>query len=328
MTRAQRRDQTQTLLSHSTNGVIRVLRLAELGVPANTAYRRCGLDGPWRRLLPGVVCLHNGPPTREQQVSAALLYAGPDAVATGLEACRQHGLRKTGETDGTGGTGTDGVVHLLVPADRKVHSNGFAVVERTTRMPPAVVRGGTPLAPTTRAVLDACRRITTLAPCRALLAEAVQRRFTTPDKLRAELARGSQRGSAIPRKALAEISEGAHSVAEIDAYGVWQRSQLPVPAWNGRLVGPDGEYIATPDAWFDDVALAWEIDSRQYHSDPDGYAATMARNTRYATHGVVLLQSLPARVRDEPEAVARELRAAYAAAAARPRPDVTHHPVG
>lgn len=306
------------LLANSRDGAIRVMRLEELGVASCTAYRRCRPGGPWQRILPGVVLLHNGPVSGRQRVLAALLYGGSDAVVTGAEACRRYGLQAVGE---------DGVVHLAVPADRKVHSCGFVVVERTTRMPGNPVwRDGVPLMPVTRAVLDAGRRLTERDPCRALLTETVQRRMTAVEDLASELALGSSRGSAIPRTVLAEMSEGAHSVAEIDGARLWKRASLPPARWNGELLWPNGVFLAKPDAWVDEVALAWEIDSVTHHADPEGFQRTVARNVRYARAGIVVVQTLPSRLRSDPVAVVRELRDAYAAAAARPRPSVIFRP--
>jgi len=87
--------------------------------------------------------------------------------------------------------------------------------------------------------------------------------------------------------------------------------------------GADGQFIAVPDAWCDEVALAWEIDSFEWHSDAKGYARTVARNTRYTAAGIVVVQTLPSRLRDDPAGVISDLRAAYTTAAARPRPPVT-----
>lgn len=302
------------LRRHGWNDVIRVMTLESLGVPSTTAYARCRPGGEWRRLLPGVLALHNGPVSRLQQVSAALVYAGDHAMITGAEACRRHGLSSVADSGDA--------VHVLVPAARKLHSAGFVLVERTERLPAPTVRSGIPLAPPPRCVLDTCRRMSAMDPCRALLSEVLQRRMTSHRSLSEELAAGSTRGSAIPRKVLAELSSGAHSVAELRAQRLWQRAGIPPAAWNGRLYGPDGGYIASPDAWRDDVGFAWEIDSVAHHSDHAGFAATLARNARYAAAGVVVLQTLPSRLQTDAQSVIRELRAAYRAAQDRPRPAV------
>jgi hypothetical protein len=293
---------------------MRVAQLMELGLSAATIYRRCRPGGPWQRPLPGVVLLTTGLPSRRQQISAALAYGGPDAIITGAEACRLIGLSEA--------PGPGDLVHLLVPHGRRLHNHGQVLVERTRRMPKVWTRNGFPVAQPTRAVLDAARRLTELRPARALLAEAVQRSFTTLDLLGRELDAGGQRGSALPRRVLGELLPGTRSVAEIDAERLWVKSGLPAPLWNRRLVGPSGEYLGRPDAWFDDVGLAWEIDSLAHHFSVAAFERTIARNQRYVTAGILCLQTLPSELINNPERVIAKLREAYAAAAAHPRPDV------
>ncbi|WP_370946206.1 hypothetical protein AB5J62_01020 [Amycolatopsis sp. cg5] len=302
------------LLAESEDGVIRTRDLKDLGVPSSTITRQCEAGGSWRWLLPKIVSLYRAPPTRRQQLVAAKLYGGERAVVTGYEACRAFSMRNVPD-------GRD--IHLLIPQERRLNGCDFVVIERTQRMPKVVVREGIPLAPPTRAVLDSARRVRKLVPVRALLTEAVQRGLTTVARLSEELATGSQRGSAIPRRVLNEMRPGAHSVAEIAAEHVWRRSGLPQPLWNRRLVNAAGDYIATPDAWFDQVGLAWEIDSVEFHAGSEGYARTLQRNCRYAAAGILVVQTLPAKLREAPDEVVAELRAAYAAAASSARPLVT-----
>ncbi|MFC5098674.1 hypothetical protein [Amycolatopsis plumensis] len=304
----------ERLFAASRRGVITVTQLEALGVPQETSYRRCLPGRPWQRLLPGVVLLRTGEPTRRQLLEGALLHCGDNAIITGMESCRRQGLRRE--------AGTDEPVHLLLPAHLKTTSCGYVLVERTTRMPVPVHRDGLPLAPAPRAVLDECRRLREHPPIRALLAEAVQQLGLDPAELSAELETGSRRGTAVPRAVLREIARGARSAAEGLAMGLWRRTGLPEPVWNFEVHDEHGRYIATPDAWCDEVAFAWEIDSYEFHFGQPGYAATLARNNRYAAAGIVLVQTVPSRLRSEPRAVVAELVSAYRTAATRPRPPV------
>ena len=313
MKRGEWAARTDDMVRASHDGVIRVSALMRLGVPDCTSYRRCQPGGPWRWLLPGIILLSNGQPTARQRLAAALLHGGTDAVVTGLEAARQHGLRQVPSDD---------AIHMLIPHDQHVRSAGFAVVERTIHMPEPVVRNGIPLTPLDRAVLDAVRRWRKVDPVRALLTEAVQRGHSVPTDLMVELNFGSRRGSAVPRRVLYELELGLRSVAESHGLEVWRKSGLPEAKWNVPVHDAKGAFVAMPDAWFDDVALAWEIDSYEWHFDAKSYARTVARNTRYAAAGVAVVQTLPSRLRDDPAAVIAELRAAYEAAKARPRPPV------
>ncbi|WP_326958533.1 hypothetical protein [Amycolatopsis sp. NBC_01286] len=251
--------------------------------------------------------------TDEHRIRAALLHGREGALLTGIHAMLRHGLRSAPEP-------TD--VHVLVPADRRVGSMAFVHVERTTRLPPARVLREVPTVPTHRAVIDAARRMRNHDAVVAMMAEAIQRRRCTPEALARELADGKRAGRVLPARALAPLLGGARSVAEVDAWRLLGRSKLPECRWNIKLFTADGRYIATPDAWWDEVGLAWEIDSRRHHSGPGEHAGTLARNTRYLRAGVVVLQTLPARLRSEPQKVLAELRAAYGIARGRPRPDV------
>jgi hypothetical protein len=246
-------------------------------------------------------------------VEAALLYAGEQAMVTGIEACQRYGLENVPQ---------DLSVQILVPARRKIISNGYAVIERTTRLPEPVVRDDIPLAPLTRSVLDACRRLRTHEPVSALITEAVQRKRLHPEHLRYELEHGSQRGTAVPREVLRDVISGAHSVAEIDAMRVWERTGLPPLEWNRELFDVHGTFIARPDAWCPSVGMVWEIDSYEFHFTKEGYARTIERNARYAANGIIILQTLPRRLRSEPDAVAAELIATHQAASSRPCPQI------
>ncbi len=154
------------------------------------------------------------------------------------------------------------------------------------------------------------------------MAESVQRRFCTPEMLTRELDQAGRIGTALPRKALTPLLAGARSVAEADAWCLWRRSGLPPGHWNVPIHDANGNYIATPDFWCDEIAFAWEIDSYRHHANLEDHRATVARNARYVAAGIVVLQTLPSRLRTEPDEVERELQAAFQTAQARPRPAV------
>jgi hypothetical protein len=290
--------------------VVRVDDLVRLGLARSTIAHRCRAGGPWRRMLPGIVKLDNGPPTRAERRRAALLHAGDGAVLTGLDALELHGMERMPRPSGA--------VHLLVPAVRRRAGSGLVLVERTDRLPRAVP-GRWPLAPVPRAALDACRRIADRDQVRALLAEVVQRARCAPAELNAELAAGSGRGSRLPRDVLAEISDGVRSAAEAKARELVLRSGLPAPLWNAKLYDRGGRFIAMPDAWFDDVGMAWEIDSKEWHLGPVDYEQTLDRRSAMMAEDVVVMHTLPSKLARRTE-VLDELRRNHRNAARRPRP--------
>ncbi|WIY03608.1 hypothetical protein QRX60_07075 [Amycolatopsis mongoliensis] len=277
-------------------------------------YRRCLPGGPWQRLLPGIIVLHNTTPTTREQLLGALVYAGPKSMVTGAAACRQYGLRVPAVFPARD-------VHLLIPQQHKATSTEFLTVERTWRLPAPHLREGIPLAPLVRAVTDAARRMRTEEPVGELLVEALQRGRCSPGAINAELDRGTKRGTALPRRLLAEWLD-LRSVAEARAKELSRRLAIPPSHWNPEVHDAAGTYIGRPDGWWDDVALAWEIDSVDFHFSRDGYARTLRRNSRYAAAGISVVPTLPSRLRDDPGGVLAELEAAYRAAAARPRPPV------
>ncbi|MGH3620874.1 MAG: hypothetical protein ACRDQ5_03670 [Sciscionella sp.] len=297
-----------------TNRVAKAAELIHIGLSSNTVYARCRPGGPWQRLLPGILLLTNAPPTRRQLVSAALTYAGDGAVLTGHDAIQLLGLRSADPS---------GPVHILIPDSRQVRSDVAVRIERTKRMPKPLQRKGFFVAPCARAVLDTARRLTSLDEARALISEAVQRGMTTPEQLHDELRNGSNRGSALPRKVLVEISDGVRSAAEAWARRLVAKSGLPQPRWNVPVRAGDGTLLGIVDAWWDSVGMAWEIDSYQFHSAPEAYAETVRRGSALTAAGLVVVHTLPARIRKEPRAVVNELRDTYAQALTRRRPPVT-----
>lgn len=305
--------EVSALHTAANDGVITARELERLGVPAVTIYRRCRGGGPWSRMLPGVIRLSNGHPTRNQLVAAALAYAGPDALVTGLEACRRHGIRR-------GPRQPSDDIHLLVPHAKQLRAYGFVYVERTRRLPGAIRRDAVPLAPVARACIDAARRLRCPREVTELLADPIQRGSCSVAQLRAELAACGRRGSATPRRVLADIGDGVRSAAERDAKRVWRRTGLPEPWWNASVFDERGRLLGIADAWCDDVAMTWEIDSYEFHLSPGDYARTVGRAARLAAAGVVVVPTLPSRLRRDPAGVVAELRAAYAAASTRPRP--------
>ncbi len=295
--------------------VFHVAELEKLGVSQSTSYRRSRADGPWTRLAPGIVLAATGAPTVDDRIQAALLHAGPACVITGMHGARLHGLTTPPE---------DSPVHVLIPHTRRVQSYPMIIVERTTRMPQPEDRAGVSCAPPSRAVMDAARTWQTRGITEKLLVEATQLRSRChPSALATEMERGSRRGTGLPREILRDLTVDLRSVAELNAFRLLRKTDLPSPHWNVSVFGTDGQFLACPDIWFDDVALAVEVDSFQFHFHQASYAETLKRNSRYASNGVAVLQVLPRQLTDRPDTAVASIRAAYEAAAARQRPHVT-----
>lgn len=311
MRRGEWGEDPETLMRIANRGIVADARLRQVGVSGSAIHSRCRPGGPWERVLPGVIHLRNGHLTARQRSVAALMYGGNSAILTGRAALREHGFDSPVHD-----------AHILLPAEQRVQSRGFVLVERTHRMPEQVSVHGLPCAPIVRAVLDAARRCTTLDATRALLAEVVQRGVVSVPALSEELEAGSGRGSALPRKALREVSANVHSVSEAHARKLWLRSGLPEMVFNRDVVDANGTFVARPDGWIDDVAMAWEIDSLAWHLSPADYKRTLERRTRMQSLGIIVLSSTPSAIRDTPDQVVDALIHHHALARSRPRPDV------
>jgi hypothetical protein len=288
--------------------------LIALGINPSTGSRRCLPGGGWTRLLPGIYLLTGGRPTRRQLVRGALLKAHPTAAVTGVEAARLHGVRKLPDDDR---------VHVLIPPGKGVRSRDYLLVERTERPWKEQLKAGFPVVTPARALIDAARRIWTLNTTRAMIADAVQRGLCSPDALDEELAYLRLGGTAIPRRVLREVSDGVRSAAEAWAYSLIKRSSLPAPSWNVQIRNQAGRRLAVVDAWWDEIGLAWEIDSKEFHLLPEDYERTLARHSALTAQGVLVVHTPPSRLKSDPAGVISELVGAFHAAAARPRPRVT-----
>ncbi|MGW0019612.1 hypothetical protein ACWDUD_14885 [Rhodococcus sp. NPDC003382] len=311
MRRGEWAEDPETLLRIANHEIIADSTLRSVGVSGSAIHDRCRPGGPWERVLPGIIHLKNGRLTDHQRSVAALMYSGETAVLTGHAALREYGFDTAGYE-----------AHILLPAEQRIQSKGFVLVERTRRMPDHVGRRGLRCAPLVRAVLDAARRCTTLDATRALIAQVVQRGAVTVPQLSEELEAGSGRGSAFPRKVLREVAANVHSVPEVHARKLWLRSGLPEMVFNRDVVDAHGRFVARPDGWIDEVAMAWEIDSLAWHLSPADYKRTLERRTRMQGLGIIVLATAPSALRDSPDRVLAELVRHFELARSRPRPNV------
>jgi hypothetical protein len=279
------------------------------GMSPRALHRRVASPGPWQRLLPGVYLAVTGTVTQDQREMAALLYAGPRSLITGVAAVRHHRLRPPGAD----------VVDLLVPWSQKRQSTAYVRVHRTRKMPSRMfVMGKIRFAEVPRAVADAARAMSRFDDVRAVVCEAVQRKACTVAELAAELEAGPSAGSALLRAALAEVADGVRSVAEADLRILILSSDLPEPVFNARLLDVDETLIAITDAWWQEAGVAAEVDSRAYHLSAADQDRTTERHDRLTACGILALHFSPKRIKTSPDGVIREIRRAIESGLERP----------
>ncbi len=301
------------MLVRSRDGVVLQRELLALGMSSSTIAHRTRPGGPWQRLLPGVLLVYSGSASRMQRLRAGLVYAGPNAMFTGVTALRGHGVRKLP---------AEHALHLLVPHSSQRSSCGFVILERTRRMPDPLDIVDLPWAPVARATIDGARRIRDLGQVRALLSEVVQRGRCSLAALGAELRDAQIRGTALPRLVLREVSDGVRSAAEGEARELISSIQVAEPLWNQDIFDAQGRWIARPDAVWIEFGVVLEIDSMEWHLSPVDYQRTQTRHRRMTAAGLLVIHVSPSAVRTDPSAFVADLRATLEAAASRPAPAV------
>jgi hypothetical protein len=296
----------RTALERTLHKQVNVLSRAQAlacGLTHDALRHRIRPGGPWQRLLPGVYLAVTGTPTRAQNEIAALLYAGPGSVMTGLAALRRHGLRVPDSPR----------VMVLIPAGRARAGRDFIVTRPTTRMPERVCyEGAVQFALPPRAVADATRELTSFRDVRAVVADAVQRGRCRVEGLGEELRSGPIRHSAWLRQALAEVADGIRSAAEGDLRDLIVSARLPMPMFNVRLY-LGRTLLAVVDAWWPGAGVVVEVDSREWHLSPEDWDYTLQRGRRLSAHGILVLHVTPGQLRTQPAAVLADIRRALAA---------------
>ncbi|RZT87012.1 hypothetical protein EV383_3917 [Pseudonocardia sediminis] len=302
------------LAAQFPDGVASRAQLLALGISSSTIAQRCRSGGPWKNLLLGQVQLDGRRTGPRQYRRAALLHAGPGAILTGVGGAGLHGVTALPR---------NGTVHVLVPGDRRVTSRDFVVVTRTSRMPEPVELAGFPVAPMARCLVDAAARTDDADTVRAMLADAVQKGLLRLDDLTDELSEPRRPRTALVRGVTAEILDGVRSAAEAWVRDLVLRSGLPSPAWNVALHARDGRRLGVVDAYWEDVGLAWEIQSLAFHLGPRELARDVEKVGMLASAGVLVLPTMASRLWSDRPAAMAELVDAHARAGAMPAPAVT-----
>jgi hypothetical protein len=301
-------DRYAGFLRVSQHGVLSRDQAISLGVSRHGLAHRSRAEGPWRKLLPGVYLTVTGQPTPSQLHVAALLYAGPQSIITGLSALGFHGIR---------GPRTD-LVDVLVPVHQHPADRDWVRIHRSRRMPTEwntdrALRYALPA----RAVADAVRDLRQLSDARTVVASAVQQRRCTITQLAGE-SRDSHRRNTLLRIVLGEVGAGVRSVAEAELRELIARSDLPAPLFNPDLF-LDGQFLARPDAWWPDAGVAAEVESKEWHLLPADWERTLARRRQMAAAGITVVQFTPSQLRAEPAVILRDIAAAISNGRSLPR---------
>jgi hypothetical protein len=216
-------------LIHRQQGVLSSRQATTHGLAHETLRQRV-LRGIWQRLLPGVYALQCGPPTWQQWLIAALVYAGEGSMLTGPAALAEYGLLPASARSGHLACIDVLVPHRTrrqnVPRDQTVAGTEHALdaptapalrIMRATRIPEPMDSGTLRLAPPARVVVDAClaeaRGGAGEAAVQAIAERALASGRVSLTDLETELARALRRHSGPLRAYLARYRQQMRAAA-------------------------------------------------------------------------------------------------------------------
>jgi hypothetical protein len=269
--------------------------------------------GRWRRICRGVLAAGEGPLSQEALWWVAVLAAGKGAVLAGLAGALAGGLR---------GRWHRQTIDVLVPysrsaADllRRLPIDLPAVRVRRTRHLPASDRQWARPTRTTmaRSLVDAAQWADSDREAQALLAAGCQQRKVTPEEIAATLERMPEIGRrALIRQTVSDIAGGAQALSEIDFVRLCRKHGLPLPDQQERRTDGQGRnrYL---DAYWRRWRLHVEIDGA-HHMDARQWADDMRRQNEVWLAGDRVLRFTAFDVRNRPDYVIAQLRAALTAA--------------
>jgi hypothetical protein len=269
---------------------LREIAQFQSGVIARTQVVRAGLSadlissrlrrGSWRRLQPGVYASSSGEPSRQAILWAAVLYAGPGAVLSQRTAAELWGLADE----------MSSLVHLTVPADRRVRRQPGLVVHLSARAALAAHPAATP--PRTRVeetIIDLWEAAPTLDDAVSWIVRRLGRRLTTQDKLWAATeARSRLRWRAKLAEILSPDLAGLHSILEYRYVRDVERPHS-LPAGNRQAHSRRDGRSEYRDTLYETFRTAVELDGRVAHPG-DSRWKDIHRDNAASADGVTTLR--------------------------------------
>jgi hypothetical protein len=247
--------------------------------------------------------------SRDQCLVAALLYAGPGSWLAGPTAAALHGLIEPDPR---------ARVQVLVPAPRNPRDVAWVSIRRTHLLDERrTQRGPLVWSCAARAVVDAAASAPTPRDATALVIRAVQDRRVRLDDVHHWVEARRPNGRAVLRAAVVQAAAGAWSMPEAELLRLVSASRVLPEVWpNPELQDRDGRRLTTPDAWFDDVALAVMVHSRRFHADELDWDATVDADSDLVAAGVRVVGVTPRAIARDPARVVRRIECAHTSARA------------
>ena len=260
------------------------------------AWRIAG--GRLEQVHPGVYYLDCVPATWKTEVLAAVMAAGPDALASHKCAAVLWGL------DAIYGR----MIEITVPYLDTPEPLGV-ILHRTRRPNPSTEFDAIPISPPEKALLDMAAKL----PDRTLwkaARSAVHRGITTLDRIDMAVAVYGGRGVGGTRRMRRVIGlvadDESGSVAEIDFSEIVFDAPVPAPIAQLRIPLLDGSNAYPDFAWPDRKRIV-EVDGFEAHGTPEQLQHDLRRQNQLLDLGWEIRRFTATEVRQEPRRVRDEL---------------------
>jgi hypothetical protein len=261
-------------------------------------FIRSQLDqGHWQRLYRGVYATFSGPPTRQAQLWAAVLAAGPGAMLSHESAAEAAGLADKPSR----------LIHVTVPTTRRVSPIPGVVIHRSARaesaMHPARLPPQTLIEET---ALDLVAVTTDLDEAIGWVTRALGRKLTTRDQLRKAMTpRPKFRWRRELNELLSPEAEGMHSVLEVRYTRDVERPHgLPEGSRQARF--QHSGRSAYRDRFYQEYLVVVELDGRATHTI-DKRWDDIRRDNATSASGILTLRYGWSDVTERPCQVAAEV---------------------
>lgn len=293
-------------LARRQHGLVTLAQAAAAGVSPEAVRWRVR-TGRWSRVTPGVFALAGTAGTWRQKTMAAVLAAGPGAVASHTTAAALYDLSCCPFKG----------VEITVPRGRSPRSK-LAVVHTSTQLHSADVASiaSIPVTRPARTLVDLAGRVDKTVLGEAL-DDALIRRLTTLERLkrRAKDLGGTGRdGTTALRAVLAAWAEGTmpEGVAEMRMVRRLVANGLPKPILQHEVRDPGGRFVARLDAAYPEVKVGLEMNGFRWHGTPRAFSRDPARLRRLAALGWLILPCTPVDLAGDGAELAEQVAGAMA----------------
>lgn len=283
------------------HGVIHRRQAIAEGLSVDAIQRRIK-RGDWLIVLPGTYRLSGAPVTWHQRVMAAVLWAGPGAVASHRTAAALQGL-----------PGFPPTTVIEVTTSRRLSAPGIIVhrCRLEARIDVSTI-SGIPVTSPHRTIIDLCA-VTSVVKAERALDAVLVRGLGEVSFIWRQLNRlGSvgRRGCAQLRSMLAERSERLHhsgSDSETALHQLLRKAGIGGWAPQVEIFDAD-EFVARPDVVFQELGLVIEVDSWSWHADKKRRREDVRRQNRLERLGWTVLRFFWEDVMHDPGYVLDEIR--------------------